>query len=72
MSASTKRFSPGAYLPWLSAAALPLTFLDGGGALGVAAVLLADGALGAGALLEARSLGQRIPTVRRVLPGRLV
>ncbi len=66
------RFSPGAHLPWLSAAALPLALLDGGGALGVAAAMAVDGALGAGALLEARALRGRVPEVARVLPGRLV
>ncbi len=66
------RFSPGAYLPFLSAAAIPLSLLDGGGALGIASVLAVDGALGALALLEARALGTRVPRVNRVLPGRLV
>jgi uncharacterized protein (DUF58 family) len=71
-SSTRGRFSPGPHLPWLAAAAVPLAFLGGGGLAGVAAAAALDGALGVGALLEARALRRRVPVVRRELPGRLV
>ncbi len=63
---------PGRRLLFLACLGLPLALLDGGSGLGFAAALVYDLCLVAGAVLEARSLTQRVPKVERALLDRLV